>query len=262
MAVPIEGSHARVKGTVAILLTFTAGIVDIIGYLTVYHSFVAHMTGATVHLGNRLEDRQWPDVARALTTIGSFVGGSLAGRGLIEAGTRYGKRTIASVTLSAEALLVLAFIWSGAAVPRRFEPDQIPVLTSCFLLALLAAAMGLQTATLTRIGPLTIHTTFVTGMLNKMAQEGARWLFWIHDTWPQHASVGEFLGRARQHKAFRNARFMAAIWVSYMIGSVAGTWMDSRWKTAALYLPVVILLASIAIDQARPLSVEEERDQA
>jgi hypothetical protein len=29
--------------------------------------------------------------------------------------------------------------------------------------------MGTQTATLTRIGPLTIHTTFVTGMLNKFA---------------------------------------------------------------------------------------------
>jgi hypothetical protein len=36
-------------------------------------------------------------------------------------------------------------------------------------LATLAAAMGIQTATLTGIGPLTAHTTFVTGMINKLA---------------------------------------------------------------------------------------------
>jgi len=67
---------------------------------------------------------------------------------------------------------------------------------------------------------------------------------------------------SRKQKAFRNVLFMTAIWVSYMLGSIAGTWMDFRWKVAALYLPVVILIASIAVDQVRPLSLEEERDQS
>ena len=41
--------------------------------------------------------------------------------------------------------------------------------------------MGLQTATLTRIGPLTIHTTFVTGMLNKFAQLLAHGMYHAYD---------------------------------------------------------------------------------
>jgi uncharacterized membrane protein YoaK (UPF0700 family) len=165
------------------------------------------------------------------------------------------------MTMAAEAVLVLAFVWTADAVLKQSTPETIPVGTSCLLLGLLAAAMGLQTATLTRIGPLTIHTTFVTGMLNKLAQEIARWLFWIHDSWRQHRSLARLVGDSRKNSELHNAAFMTSIWFSYMVGSIAGTWMDSRWKIAALYLTVFILLASIVVDQVRPLSLEEEQDQ-
>ncbi len=258
---PSEMSHARVKRTIAIVLTFAAGIVDIVGYMTVYHLFVAHMTGTTVHLGNELEIGAWPDVAKAGVVIASFVVGSVAGRSIIESGTRRGRRTVASITMAAEAALVLAFVWTGSIVLRQFAADTIPVGSACLLLGLLAVGMGLQTATLTRIGPLTIHTTFVTGMLNKLAQEITRWLFWLHDSRGDHRRMADFVIGSGKQKAFRNALFMAAIWVSYMMGSIAGTWMDFRWKVAALYLPVGILIASIFVDQVRPLSLEEEEDQ-
>ena len=261
MQTPSQKSHARVKAVIAILLTFTAGIVDIVGYMTVYHIFVAHMTGTTVHLGNKLEAGAWADAARAFVTIASFVVGSVMGRAVIEGGARTRKRTVASWTMAAEAVLVLFFVWIGAGVLQQFTPQTMPVGTSCLLLGLLATAMGLQTATLTRIGPLTIHTTFVTGMLNKLAQETARWLFWIYDSWRKDRSLAHLMDNSRKHIAFRNAEFMLAIWFSYMLGSVAGTWMDSRWKTAALYLPVCILVGSIVVDQMRPLSLEEETDQ-
>lgn len=125
---------------------------------------------------------------------------------------------------------------------------------TCALLAVLAAAMGLQTATLTRIGPLTIHTTFVTGMLNKFAQSVSQWMFWLHDHWGESFS-------ATRPAAFRNALFMAAIWISYLVGSITGTVMDSKWSVAALYIPVFILLLSAGIYQIQPLSLEEELEQ-
>ena len=262
MQTPSETSHARAKRSIAVVLTFAAGIVDIVGYMTVYHLFVAHMTGTTVHFGNKLELGEWPDAVKAATVLASFVLGSVVGRAIIESGARRGKRTVASITMTAEAALVLTFLWIGSFVLKQFAPDTIPVGTACLLLAVLAAAMGLQTATLTRIGPLTIHTTFVTGMLNKLAQETARWLFWFHDSWTAHRRLADVIAGSGKHKAFRNALFMAGIWMSYMMGSIAGTWMDVRWKVAALYLPVVLLIVSIAVDQVRPLSLEEENDQS
>lgn len=257
-ALPQTG-RIRAKSAVALLLTFTAGIVDIVGYIIVYHVFVAHMTGTTVHLGNKLAIGDWGEAAKSGAAIGSFVMGSIVGRVAIERGSRMRKRRVGTVTLLAEAALVAVFVWiegpGGSANPQR------TLASICGLLAILAFAMGLQTATLTRIGPLTIHTTFVTGMLNKFAQAISQWLFWVHDEWQKHKRLRSILRRSGEYEGFRNAWFMSAIWLSYTGGSIAGTWMESRWHTRALYLPLIILVLAAAVDQVWPLTIEEEKEQ-
>jgi uncharacterized membrane protein YoaK (UPF0700 family) len=249
-----QAARSKVKSGVALMLTFSAGVVDIVGYIAVYHWFVAHMTGDTVHLGNQLATGKWSDAEKAGTIIGSFILGSILGRAVIEAGARKQQRAIASVTLLAEAALIFTFICI-----RSFavSTGAIPGPTLLVLLALLAAAMGLQTATLTKIGPLTIHTTFVTGMLNKFAEAISEWFFWLYD---QRKAANAWQG-STQHRAFRNARFMALIWLSYMLGSVFGTWTYSHWTVWVLYVPVAILIISAGIDQWRPLAIEEEKEQ-
>ena len=262
MQVPAHNPRTRAKSVIALWLTFAAGIVDIVGYITVYHTFVAHMTGNTVRLGSKLALGDWNEAAKAACTILSFVAGSVVGRAVIEAGARKHKRTVASLTLLVEAVLVVVFIWAGQRLLHPGQLQLIPLGTVCGLLALLAAAMGLQTATLTRIGPLTVHTTFVTGMLNKFAQAVSEWLFWVHDELKKQVPFMRVLQASRQHSAFRNANFVFAIWISYMTGAVAGTWMNSRWSLHSMYIPATILLVSVVVDQFRPLSVEEEQDQA
>lgn len=262
MQVRPQTSHGRAKSWVALLLTFAAGMVDIVGYIAVYHFFVAHMTGTTVHFGNKLAEGAWVDVAKSGITIVSFVGGSILGRSIIEAGSRHQKRTVATVTLLIEAGLIVSFIWLHPVLIHDSDSQSTPLWIICVLLGLLATAMGLQTATLTRIGPLTIHTTFVTGMLNKFAQAVTQWLFWLHDQRRERAGMMATLLGSGADAAFRNARLMLAIWLSYMFGSVAGTWMHSRWNVESLYLPVLILVISAGVDQVQPLSIEEEREQA
>lgn len=245
-----QSARSKVKSRVALMLTFSAGMVDIVGYIGVYHWFVAHMTGDTVHLGNQLATGKWADAEKGATIIGSFILGSILGRAVIEAGARKQRRAIASVTLLAEAALIFTFI----CIRSFAASSDVSVLV---LLALLAAAMGLQTATLTKIGPLTIHTTFVTGMLNKFAEATSEWFFWLYD----QRKRGTTWQGSRQHRAFRNARFMALIWLSYMLGSVFGTWTYSYWSVWVLYIPVAILIISAGIDQWRPLAIEEEKEQ-
>lgn len=253
-------SRLRTKSAVALALTFTAGMVDIVGYLTVAHLFVAHMTGDTVHLGNKFASGDWAEAAKAASVLCSFVLGSIIGRGVIETGSRSKRRTVASLTLLAEATLVLLFIWVEQTTAGS-RPDSRTVGQICLLLSLLSAAMGLQTATLTRIGALTIHTTFVTGMLNKFAQSVSQWLFWAHDQRKKNVTLREILRNSGQLLWCRTAGFMLAIWLSYMTGSLAGTWMTWKWNAPALYLPVAILLVSVAADQLQPLSIEEEQEQ-
>ena len=254
-----QTSRAAVKSAVALVLTFAAGMVDIVGYIAVYKSFVAHMTGTTVHLGNKLATGAWGDALKAAVTIASFVAGSVVGRIIIETGARK-KRTVASYIFLMEAGLVFLFILSSRLL-HQGAPEGGQFGLVCALLFLLATAMGLQTAGLTRIGPLTIHTTFVTGMLNKFAQSISQWLFWVRHELRSHLGLGSVLRASRKQPSFRNAGLMSAIWLTYMMGSVAGTLMNAHWSTRSLYLVVVLILLAVGVDQVRPLSLEEEQEQ-
>jgi uncharacterized membrane protein YoaK (UPF0700 family) len=101
-----QSSRVKAESAVALLLTFAAGLVDIVGFITLYHSFVAHMTGTTVHLDNRLVLGDWTQAAKAATVIASFVIGFAVGRAIIELGVRFRQRKVATISLS------LRLLWS------------------------------------------------------------------------------------------------------------------------------------------------------
>jgi uncharacterized membrane protein YoaK (UPF0700 family) len=240
---PVHSDELKAKAAVALILAFVAGVVDIIGYLSFGGMFTAHLTGDTVHLGQKVLDQQWAGAITAATIIAAFVGGSLVGRAVIEIGARRNLRSITVVTLALEAALLSAVVLSETANPL-------------LLLSLLAVAMGMQTATLTRVGPLTIHTTFITGMLNKLAQLLSHATFLTYDL--VHGSKS---ARQSRSQVLRNARFIFSLWFLYLSGAVAGTWMHGRWKIHALLLPVCLLGAVAAFVRfVAPLSLQEERE--
>ena len=249
-------SHSE-KSVVAILLTFAAGCVDIVGYLSAYHTFTAHMTGNTVHIGNSLFGKDTREAGLAGLVLIAFVGGSLAGRGLIEVGARSRIRSIASWTLGIEAAL-LAIVGSralgglGSGTGLHYPKTE---------LALLAIAMGLQTATITRVGALTVHTTFVTGMINKFSQLVAKAIFDSYDLAAVNAESGAEL-RHQRRDTVRKASFIFSIWCTYAAGAIVGTGLASKWAIRTLFLPVALLCVGIIADQMLPLSVEEEKDQS
>lgn len=255
----IKSRHNRTKSLVALSLSFAAGFVDVVGALTIFKLFTAHMTGTTVHLAQQLVHENLSEAIPAATILVAFFVASLVGRLLIEVGQRARFQRIASLTLGVETALLFAAIGIGSLTPGPLQPGMKSLPLICLLLALLASAMGLQTASLTRIGALTVHTTFVTGMVNKLAQVSSRWLFGIYDL-RSRKPADEKLRSATRDQA-RQARFFFSIWVVYLIGATCGTWLGLLQRLYALFVPCGILLAVIAVDQARPLSIEEEREQ-
>lgn len=252
--VPSHSNPRHIKRAIALVLTFVSGYVDIVGFLAAYHLFSANMTGNTVHLGQDLMTGAWGEALLAFSVVAAFVGASITGRAIMEIAGRIRWRTVATVNLALEASLILAFaLTAGNAAAASGKP---PLSGNSWLLLLLAAAMGLQTATITRIGSLTIHTTFVTGMLNKFSQQVSHLLFDLYDLGSGDQHESEMKGEVGQ------LLFVGSIWVVYLVGATAGTVAHLRWGNLALYLPVGLLVISIGVDQVRPLSIEEERDQS
>jgi len=244
-----------IKAAVALAVTLVAGFVDIVGYLAIYHIFTAHVTGTTVHLGRDLASRHWAAAAMAATVLGGFLFGSIVGRAVIEAGARLRIRRVASINIAAETSLLILFVPLSKLLILSNTSQK-----ACALLALLAVAMGLQTATLTRIGALTIHTTFVTGMINKLAQLLSHVLFYSYDIFLASKAGEKTHYRRLQHASARQASFFFSIWGFYLLGAILGTLLYFQIGVRSMYAPAFLLVLTIVTDQFKPLSLQEERD--
>jgi uncharacterized membrane protein YoaK (UPF0700 family) len=248
-------ADVRGKAAIALLLTFVAGSVDVAGYLTLYHVFTAHVSGDTAHLGLDLPRFKWHDAVIASVVIGAFLVGSVTARTIIEVGSRIRLRRVAWITLAIEALILLSFTLVGGIEIERGHA-LVP-----WWLAALACAMGIQTGTLTRVGPLTVHTTFVTGMLNKLAQLLSHVLF---ETYHLHFAAGDDRRALllRRNKFSKQAIFISGIWFLYLAGAMCGTLLTFLAGIRALYVPLVLLSVAIITDWVQPLSLEEEKEQS
>src|ERR1700760_2635965 len=109
--------------------------------------------------------------------------------------------------------------------------------------------MGIQTATLTHVGALTIYTTFVTGTLTKLTESFTRALFWAYDKFQELKQVSHVVRLAPLQRDVREGAMLASTWTCYVFGAAMGTIIKQRWELRSLYIPVIILIAFIVVDQ-------------
>ncbi len=251
----------KAKVAVALILTFVSALVDVAGFLGVFRLFTAHLSGTTVHLGRSIVLGRASDVIAASSIVLAFFLGSVAGRAIIEAGARRRFRRIASVTLAIEAAMIAFVAWANLVYGHASGDLRSGALPHVYAyLAMLAWAMGMQTATLTGIGPLTVHTTFVTGMVNKLAQLVSRILFRAFDFARGRGNTPQ---KHAQHRAeSEQAIFVFSIWACYVLGAAGGTAVYMKWGMRTLFVASAGLIIGIVTDLFTPLSVEEEREQS
>jgi len=247
------------KVATALILTMVGGFVDAVGYIALFEVFTANMSGNSVHVGMYLGQRNWLELLRPLCAIVSYVVGMALTRITVEIAGRRGIRRIASFTLAVEVILLILF---ARATPAMHLGQIVDLQSPAYftLVALLAFAMGVQTATLTHVGALTIYTTFVTGTLTKLTESFTRALFWGYDQVRQ-SGISDIVGCAFRQRDVREGAMLAATWTCYVMGAAIGTVSKQRWELRALYLPVVVLLLFVVVDLFRPISEEEERHQ-
>jgi len=131
------------KVGVAVALTFIAGYVDAVGWLSLNRVFIAQMSGnmvlLAVHLVAGEDGHVWLQVD---TIVGFFVGLVISGS-VIEIGMRQHMRCIFVVALVVEFLMLAAFAIAGSALPPSpfAEQDHSDWLTYV-LVAVVAFAMG------------------------------------------------------------------------------------------------------------------------
>jgi len=257
-----DSRSVRAKGAVAWLLTFASGNVDILGFIGIYKLFTAHVTGTSVQLARSLVRGNWPEAAIAGVLVGAFFLVSIVGRAIIEAGARTKFRKIASVTLALEAVMIGWLGFSASSLLANPPGGAgVTTFTLYVLIGTLSCAMGLQTATLTAVGPLTVHTTFVTGMINKLAEITSHVFFGAYDL-IRKTSRQEREVRSKLRDDCGKAGFLFGIWVAYVAGAATGTWLYRPLGLRAMFVSVALLVVAIGADQVWGLSRQEEKEQS
>lgn len=190
--------------TGAWVLSFIAGIVNVVGLLGFEHQAITHLTGNTSLLAQALATRRLPAIIHFAALIGAFVAGTTISGFLIQDSTlRLGRRY--GVALGLVSLLLFA------SVPL-FE------LGSAYGMYAAACACGLQNAMASTYSGAVVRTTHVSGMFT---------------------DLGISLGHALRRLPVDTRRLKLCLLVisGFLSGGVVGTLAFDGFGYAALLIP-------------------------
>src|SRR5580693_6033377 len=226
-------------------MTWAAGFVELVDYVSLYGVFTSHMTGNTVSLARHIAELDWPGVVRLGWPILTFVFGLMLGSFIYEAEKRDKIQVPFPPAIGLEALLIGIFIVAGIGTHFKADIPPQPAIKFFAMVALLAVPMGIQNVVIRKVGGINVYTTFVTGSLVKFAESLSQYLFWLRDR-----TRGRF--RRRILKVLRisprllpvqRGALTLGLWTAYLTGAVCGGFSLHRWALLGMVAPFVLLFA-------------------
>lgn len=248
--------NRKQKAAIAVALSWGAGLIDVLGYLTLYHAFVANMTGNTVTSVLHGVQGHWSETFHRGVPIAAFFVGLMPGEVTLESAKRAKRHRIAARAFAMEAICLGAFLTLSM---LRFGPTmRVRPSAAMFVLlvSLIAIAMGVQSASLRKIGALTIFTTFVTGTLTKLANDITVYCFWLRDVTRGRTRqrLGAALRLSPRQESFQSMVLLTVLYLAYAAGALVGAEGFYRWGLAMAAAPLGFVLCAMAIDIVRPIS--------
>lgn len=230
-------------------MAWSAGFVDTLSYLELRRLYTSHMTGNTASMASNSLQGDWPQAFRYAWVLACFLAGLLTSAALTISERRKGIRSAFASALALEVGLLVLYIGLG----------QYPFTPYALLIFLPAAAMGIQTVTVTRVGSVRVYTTYVTASIAQFSEAVTEWFFWFHDRTKDRfrKRVLKVLRLAVRQESARRAVVTASLWIMFFIGAVCGAAGDHFWKLPALALPIMVLALAIGIDLSWPAALGE-----
>lgn len=208
-----------------LMLTWAAGSMDAISYLGLGHVFTAMMTGNTVLLALALGQGDSAAVLRSVLALGGFMAGAAVSARIVEIGDQRAEwppAVIQALTLEAVVLVIFSAIWDLADAPRT--ANCVPI-----LITLSGLAMGIQAATVQRLGVPGVATTYITGTITNLVSALA-------------ARRRSPTTVTREHRV----GLLAGVFLVYGLGAVAGAVLHAQSSRLVTLLPVIAVALVIA----------------
>ena len=213
---------ATANWQLAALLAFTAGTVDVSGYLAL-RQFTSHMSGLVAAMAADIATQGFRAFTQPAVVLSCFLAGAASCAVLVNWERRRNRESLFAVPVLLEALLL-------ASLALPLESRHL-FITLCVL----GFSMGLQNAIITKISHAEIRTTHITGMVTDIGIELGKALYWNRTT-----------GRIPVH-AERHRLLLLIMLVSlFFAGGTLGAFAYPR-VGFLLRLPLAVLLAAPTI---------------
>ncbi|WDF50519.1 YoaK family protein [Paenibacillus sp. KACC 21273] len=223
-------SKHHLRYVLLLCLCFTAGLVDVIGYLRLEHVFTANMTGNIVVLGMSLGRLHDLAIARVLTALVGFVIGNMIAAIIIgsdKSPSLWYYRVTTALIVEWGLLCTFALL--------AYLPLTETLVFVC--LGSLSMAMGIQTTAARRLGIAGISTTVLTNNLVNAVEDMVAHVRQLLSGHPQSTS--------RLLSTESRLRILGI--VLYACGAIVATVLERHTPLLLSWIPVSLVTIVIVI---------------
>jgi uncharacterized membrane protein YoaK (UPF0700 family) len=208
------------------------GYADAAGFVLA-KTFTGHITGNLVLAAVSAAARDWRTTLARVSAVAAFLAGIVLSVVLARLLPARQSSSLVPAALALEALLVIAAYLALTAQPRT----GTEILVLC-----MALALGLQNGTFRREGGISVHTTYLTGMVTSLLVAEAERLDFLASQ------------QASPPSPYPAGRTLWLIWVVFFCGALAGAAMVYLFNAPGILGALVILLVLLAVSSiaARP----------
>ena len=208
---------------ISIGLAFVGGYCDAASF-SLAHTLTGHLTGNCVLAAVSLANKEWHLVADRVLAVAVFLAGILASLTLSWFIPIQLKRHSLAISLCIEVLLIFS---AGLFVTNQANKEWF-IISMCL-------AMGIQNDALRKTNRVSVHSTYMTGMVTTLMQKSF-----------EHLLPKENTGKLPAKQSSGAAiQILGRMWLSFIVGAIAGAVIVASFHDGGvllLMLPLIILI--------------------
>jgi len=227
-----ETSAGNTAFGLSISLAFIGGYADAASFLLA-STFTGHLTGNCILAAVSAACKEWSLAMDRLLAVTVFLAGILCSLTL----SRFLPVRLRRYSL-AIAMFIEAFLILSACLFLANRANHEPFIVSMCL------ALGIQNDALRKTNGISVHSTYMTGMVTTLIQKGFQHFFSRQSPEPDSA----------KHSAGPAIRVLAPMWISFLFGALAGALMVASFHSFGL-LGIVLLLIVLICAEIKTVSL-------
>jgi uncharacterized membrane protein YoaK (UPF0700 family) len=205
-------------------LSFIGGYGDAAGFVLA-KTFTGHITGSLVLAAIALASHDWRGTLTRLAAVLCFLAGILSSVLIARTLRARPSWLVLPTAMGVEVILIVAAYW----VLASHWSEGIEIFVACF-----SVALGLQNGAFRRAGGVSVHTTYLTGLITGLLTTEAE------------KFALEAAPRATMAATDPKFSLLCGIWFTFVLGAAAGAGMVLRFKELGILAAAMILLAIVA----------------